>query len=53
MEQLEGEPADGVVILEFADMAAAREWYFSEDYQSRVPHRMAAAPYRAMLVEGL
>lgn len=52
MEHLEGEPADGIVILEFPDMAAAREWYFSEDYQSRVPFRQQAAPYRAMLVEG-
>lgn len=53
MEQLEGEPCDGIVILEFPDMAAAREWYYSEDYQSRVPFRQAAAPYRAMLVEGM
>ena len=53
MEQLEGEPCDGVVILEFPDMAAAREWYYSEDYQSRVPFRQQAAPYRAFLVEGM
>ena len=52
MEQLEGEAPDGIVILEFPDMAAAREWYYSEDYQSRVPFRQQAAPYRAMLVEG-
>ncbi len=53
MEQLEGEPCDGIVILEFPDMQAARDWYYSEDYQSRVPFRQQAAPYRALLVEGM
>jgi uncharacterized protein (DUF1330 family) len=53
MEQLEGEPCDGMVILEFPDMAAAREWYYSGDYQARVAFRLAAAPYRAFLVEGI
>jgi uncharacterized protein (DUF1330 family) len=53
METVEGEPADGIVILEFPDMAAAKAWYHSEDYQSRVPFRQQAAPYRAFLVEGL
>jgi uncharacterized protein (DUF1330 family) len=53
METIEGEPADGVVILEFPDVAAARDWYYSEDYQSRVPFRQAAAPYRGFIVEGI
>jgi uncharacterized protein (DUF1330 family) len=53
MEQLEGEACDGVVILEFPDMQAARDWYYSEDYQARVPFRQQAAPYRAFLVEGM
>ena len=53
MEQLEGEPCDGMVILEFPDMQAARDWYYSEDYQSRVPFRQQAAPYRAFLIEGM
>ena len=53
MEQLEGEPCDGMVILEFPDMVAARDWYYSEDYQARVPFRQQAAPYRAFLVEGI
>ncbi len=52
MEQLEGEACDGVVILEFPDMQAARDWYYGEDYQARAKYRMQAAPYRAMLVEG-
>ena len=53
MEQLEGEPCDGVVILEFPDKQAAKEWYYSEDYQARVPFRQKAAPYRAFIVEGM
>jgi uncharacterized protein (DUF1330 family) len=53
METVEGEPADGIVVLEFPDMAAAKAWYYSEDYQSRIPFRQQAAPYRAFLVEGM
>jgi uncharacterized protein (DUF1330 family) len=53
MECIEGEPADGVVILEFPDKDAARAWYNSPEYQARVPHRLKAAPYRCFMVEGL
>ena len=53
METIEGETADGVVILEFPDTAAAREWYYSEDYQSRAKYRMQAAPYRGFIIEGV
>jgi len=41
------------VILEFPDKQAAKDWYYSEDYQSRVPFRLKAAPYRAFIVEGM
>ena len=51
MEWLEGEPADGIVILEFPDMQKARDWYYG-DYQERAKLRQKAAPYRAVLVEG-
>jgi uncharacterized protein (DUF1330 family) len=53
MEQLEGDPCDGIVILEFPDKQAAKDWYYSEDYQARVPFRQQAAPYRAFIVEGM
>ncbi len=53
MECIEGEGADGVVILEFPDTAAAREWYYGEDYQSRAKYRMQAAPYRGFIIEGV
>ena len=53
MESFEGEPADGVVLLEFPDAAAAKAWYLSPAYQELVALRQKAAPYRCMLVEGL
>ena len=53
MEMLEGEGAEGVVILEFPDTATAKAWYHSDAYQARAKIRQQAAPYRAMLVEGL
>ena len=53
MECIEGEDADGVVILEFPDTAAAKDWYYSEDYQSRAKFRMQAAPYRGFIIEGM
>lgn len=53
METFEGEPADGVVLLEFPDAQQAREWYFSESYQARAGFRRAAAPYRCFMFEGL
>ena len=49
---LEGEPADGVVLLKFPDMGAAKAWYFSDGYQAAVPHRQNGADYRVMFVEG-
>jgi uncharacterized protein (DUF1330 family) len=52
LEALEGEAADGVVILEFADTATAKEWY-NGPYFERAQLRQKAAPYRCMLIEGL
>lgn len=53
MESLEGEPADGVVVLEFPDRDAAKAWYYSPEYQERAALRQKAAPYRCIMVEGL
>jgi uncharacterized protein (DUF1330 family) len=47
----QGEPRR-VVIIEFADMAAARRWYRSEEYQSALKIRQAASRGRLILVEG-
>ena len=41
-----------MVNLEFADMEAARGWYYG-DYQERAKLRQKAAPYRGFIVQGL
>ena len=52
-EALEGEAPDGIVLLEFPTVEDAKAWYNSPGYQAAVPHRMQAADYRAINVEGL
>jgi uncharacterized protein (DUF1330 family) len=49
---LEGDPPEGVVILEFKSVQEAKDWYYGPEYQDRAPHRLAAADYRAVIVEG-
>jgi uncharacterized protein (DUF1330 family) len=51
-EVLEGPSAEGVAILRFPDMAAARAWYASPAYQAARLHRLKGAEYRMLLVEG-
>lgn len=52
-QSLEGPKADGVVIFEFPDMDAARDWYQSPAYQDALPHRLRGADYRVLLVDGI
>ena len=52
LEVLEGPPAEGVAILRFPDMAAARAWYDSPAYQEARRHRQLGADYRVLLVDG-
>ena len=52
-EVLEGPEIEGAVILEFADMEAARNWYRSPAYQKVAQHRFTGATYRAFIVQGL
>jgi uncharacterized protein (DUF1330 family) len=54
IESLEGEPVtDRVVLLEFPDIATARNWYHSPGYQAAVPLRQAAAETsRFFFIEG-
>lgn len=52
-ETLEGDEADGVVLLEFPDMDAAKGWYDSPEYQAAIPDRHKGAHYRAIMFEGL
>jgi len=53
LEVLEGDDAEGVVLLEFADKAAAHAWYDSPEYQAAKQHRLKGADYRVILAEGL
>lgn len=52
-QTLEGEAADGIVILEFDDMDAARKWHGSPAYQAAMHHRQLGADYRVLLVDGV
>jgi uncharacterized protein (DUF1330 family) len=53
-EQMEGSlPLARVVLLEFADMAAARKFYHSPDYQEVLKIRQAAAESQVFFVEGV
>ena len=52
-EMLEGQlPLARVVVLEFADMDAARKFYHSPEYQEVLKIRLAAAESQAFLVDG-
>ena len=53
LEVLEGADAEGVVIIQFPDKAAAHAWYDSPAYQEAKAHRLKGANYRVLLVEGL
>jgi uncharacterized protein (DUF1330 family) len=51
MTPIEGNPPDGVVVLEFPSVEDAKEWYYGK-YQEAAPHRLKAADYRGVIVEG-
>ena len=53
VETIEGPVVDGVVLVEFPDIAAAHAWYDSPAYQEAKAHRLRAANYRVMFVEGM
>jgi len=42
-----------IVIVEFADAAAAKRWYHSPEYQKILPIRLANSTGRVFIVEGL
>ena len=52
-ELIEGGPEpQRVVIIEFADAAAAHRWYNSPEYQAALPIRLANSRGRAFIVDG-
>jgi len=50
---LEGPEVEGVVIVEFPSIDAAKTWYNSPAYRDAREHRFKGATYRAVIVEGL
>lgn len=53
VETLEGDTADGVVLIAFPTMEEAKAWYDSPAYQEALPHRLKGADYRVILAQGL
>jgi uncharacterized protein (DUF1330 family) len=51
-ESFEGEAPARVAILEFADIAAARAWYHSEQYSAARTLREGACHARMFVVDG-
>nr|WP_315474161.1 DUF1330 domain-containing protein [uncultured Rhodoferax sp.] len=52
-QALEGEEVEGVAILQFPSMAAAREWYESPEYSQARAHRLQGSDTKVFLVEGI
>lgn len=52
-EVWEGPDAEGIVIVEFPSMEAAKAWYESPAYREAREYRFRGADYQAILVEGL
>jgi uncharacterized protein (DUF1330 family) len=52
-ELLEGSPEPArIVVIEFADIDAAKRWYNSPEYQEALKIRLANSTGRVLLVEG-
>jgi uncharacterized protein (DUF1330 family) len=52
-ELLEGSPEPArIVVIEFADTAAAKRWYHSPEYQEALKIRLANSTGRVFLVDG-
>ena len=52
-EVLEGDPIEGIVIAKFPNAKSAKDWYYSEAYQSVAKHRKLGAIYQGLIVEGV
>ena len=50
---LEGAEPDGVAIMEFPTVEAAKAWYGRPHYLEAVTHRLKAATFQTFIVEGL
>jgi uncharacterized protein (DUF1330 family) len=52
-EVLDGDPIEGIVIAKFPTVKAAKDWYYSDAYQSAAKHRQKGANYNGLIVEGI
>jgi len=52
-EDLEGPATESLVILEFPNSQAAKDWYNSPSYREAREHRFKGAKYHVNLVEGV
>jgi uncharacterized protein (DUF1330 family) len=50
-ETLEGKEVEGVVLLEFPTMEAAKAWYNDPQYQEALSHRFKGAKCHAVIVD--
>lgn len=50
---VEGDPLQGVVILEFPSVELAKQWYLSPDYQAVLQHRLKGGRFRSTIVAGI
>ena len=53
IQSLEGNPPDGMILLEFPTIEEARAWYDNPEYQDALPFRQQAADYDMFIVQGL
>jgi uncharacterized protein (DUF1330 family) len=53
LQMVEGDPAEGALILAFPDFNEAREWYDSGAYQDAVGHRFKGARYQTFFIQGV
>lgn len=53
IQSLEGNPPDGMILLEFPSIEEARAWYDNPEYQDALPFRQRAADYDMFIVQGL
>ena len=52
-EVLEGDPIEGMVVVKFPSVKAAKDWINSEAYQDIAKHRKHGAIYHGLIVEGV
>ena len=52
-EVLEGDPIEGMVVVKFPSVKAAKDWINSDAYQDVAKHRKLGAIYHGLIVEGV